>query len=334
MKKFIFNVGKKKFISHKKILIIAEIGSNHDNNFLKCKKLIEKAAAIGCDAIKMQMFKADELISSNHPAYKILKKYELNKSWLKPISKLCKKNGILFVCSPFYKGAIPLLKKNNCDIIKIASPEIKNIPLIEEAIKTNLPIIISSGDSNLKIINDAVTKFKKFDNKKLAILHCTSQYPASLKNLNLNNIKFLSKRFPKISIGFSDHSEDDQAAPIASSLGVNIIEKHITLNKRAKGPDHSISMKVDDFKIMIEKIRNVKTILGNKLKKRLKDENTVFINIFSRKKLVKGKKIKLNDLICKRDFKKNIPSKYLSRVIGKLPKEDIAEDQPLNWKLF
>ena len=85
MKKFLFNVGKKKFVSFKKILIVAEIGSNHDNDFTKCKKLIEKSARIGCDAIKMQMFKADELISIKHPAYKILKKYELKKSWLKNI---------------------------------------------------------------------------------------------------------------------------------------------------------------------------------------------------------------------------------------------------------
>ena len=160
MKEFNFFVGKKRFISFKKILIIGEIGSNHDNNFQKCKKLIEKAAAIGCDAIKMQMFKADELISKSHPAYKVLKKYELKQSWLSRISKLCKKNNILFICSPFYKDAIPLLKKNNCDVIKIASPEIKNLPLIQETIKTNLPVIISTGDSDLNIINDALKKLQ------------------------------------------------------------------------------------------------------------------------------------------------------------------------------
>jgi len=334
MKKFIFRVGKKKFISYKKILVVAEIGSNHDNDFQKCKNLIEKAARIGCDAIKMQMFKADELISAKHPAYKILKKYELKKSWLRKISKICKKNDILFMCSPFYKDAIPLLKKNKCDIIKIASPEIKNLPLIKKAIDAGLPIIISTGDCDLQIINNAIKKFKKFNKEKLAILHCTSQYPASLKNLNLNNIEYLNKKFPKISIGFSDHSSDDQAACIASSLGVNIVEKHITLNKNSKGPDHSISMNVKDFKVMVDKIRNVKIILGKKTKKRLDDENTVYINIFSKNILRKNKKIKLTDLICKRDFKKKISSKHLDKVVGKLPKKDIAKDTPLEWKQF
>ncbi len=334
MKKFLFNVGKKKFVSFKKILIVAEIGSNHDNDFTKCKKLIEKSARIGCDAIKMQMFKADELISIKHPAYKILKKYELKKSWLKNISKICKKNKILFMCSPFYKDAIPLLKKYKCDILKIASPEIKNLPLIKKSIASNLPIVISTGDSNLEIINDAIKLFKGFNKKKLAILHCTSEYPANLKNLNLYNINYLQKKFPDISIGFSDHSSDDQAACVASSLGVNIIEKHITLNKKSKGPDHAISMELNDFETMVNKIRNVKIILGNNKKKRLKDENTVYINIFSKNKLKKNKKIKLEDLICKRDFKNKIASKFLNKVLGKLPKKDIEKDTPLEWKQF
>jgi len=334
MKKFIFEVGRKKFISFEKILVVAEIGSNHDNDFKKCKKLIEKAAKIGCDAIKMQMFKADELISIKHPAYKTLKGYELKSSWLSKISKICKRNKILFMCSPFYKDAIPLLKKSKCDVLKIASPEIKNLQLIKKAMNSGLPIIISTGDTNLQIINDAIKKFKRFNKRKIAILHCTSQYPASLKNLNLYNIDYLAKKFPGISIGFSDHSLDDQAACVASSFGVNIIEKHITLNRGSKGPDHSISMNVKDFKTMINKIRNLKIILGNKRKKRLKDENTVYINIFSRKKLKKNKKIKLKDLICKRDFKNKIASKYLDKVLGKLPTKDIEKDSPLEWKQF
>jgi|TARA_B110000027_G_scaffold133568_1_gene162427 sialic acid synthase SpsE len=334
MKKFVFKVKEKKFISYKKIMVIAEIGSNHDNDFEKCRTLIEKASKIGCDAIKIQMFKADELISTKHPAYNFLKKYELKKSWLEKISKICKKNNILFMCSPFYKDAIPLLKKSKCDILKIASPEIKNLPLIKKAINSGLPIIISTGDSDLEIIHDAIKIFKRFDKKKLAILHCTSQYPASLNNLNLNNIENLNKKFPKISIGFSDHSSDDQAACIASSLGVNIIEKHITLNKNSKGPDHSISMNIKDFKIMVDKIRNVKIILGNKNKRRLNDENTVYINIFSKKILKKNKKIKLVDLICKRDFKNKIPSKYIDKIVDKIPKIDIEKDTPLEWRQF
>lgn len=334
MNNFLFKVGNRKFLSYKKILIIAEIGSNHNNSFNKCKKLIEKASQMGCDAIKMQMFKANELISVSHPAYKILKRYELKTSWLSKISKICKKHKILFICSPFYQDAIPILKKNKCDVIKIASPEIKNLPLIKSAIKSNLPIILSTGDSDFKIINDAIKIFKNFSKTKLALLHCTSQYPADHKNLNLNNIMYLKNKFPKISVGLSDHSLDDQAACIASSLGVNIIEKHITLNRSSKGPDHAISMNVEEFKIMINKIRNINVILGSKKKKRLNDENTVYVNIFSKSFLRKDKKIKYSDLICKRDFSNKISSKYIAKIVGKSPKKDIPKDTPLGWKLF
>ena len=144
----------------------------------------------------------------------------------------------------------------------------------------------------------------------------------------------MRKKFPKISIGFSDHSSDDEAACIASSLGVNVIEKHITLNQNSKGPDHSISMNIKDFKVMVAKIRNIKIILGNKIKKRLNEENTVYINVFSKNLLRKNKKIKLTDLICKRDFKKNISSNYIDKIVGKFPKKDIAKDTPLQWKQF
>ena len=189
-----FKVKKNYFESYKKILVIAEIGSNHDNNFSKCKKLILAAKKAGCDAVKFQLFKADKLVSKNSPQYNFLKKLELGEEWIKKISLFCRKNKILFACSPFYLDAVNLLKKYKCDIIKIASPEIKNLPLINSASKSGIPVIISTGDSSLKEILEAKKEISQKNYKKTAFLHCISQYPTKIKNLNLNNINYLKKK--------------------------------------------------------------------------------------------------------------------------------------------
>ena len=225
-----FKIKNKTFTSYRNVLIIGEIGSNHDGNFQKLKNLVLNAKKAGCDAVKFQLFKSDMLISKKHPAQTILKKNELKITWLKKIKKLCVKNNILFICSPFYLEAVDELKKIGCDGLKVASPEIKNIPLLKKIKKSNLPVIISTGDSNYQIIKRALTVFKGCKNENIAILHCISQYPAKERDINLNNIIYLKEKF-KINIGFSDHTLGSDASMMAVGMGVNIIEKHITLNK-------------------------------------------------------------------------------------------------------
>jgi Sialic acid synthase len=141
-----FYLKKKIYQPYKKILTIAEIGCNHNNNFKICKKLIIHAKKSGFDAVKFQMFKADQLVEKNTKGHKLLSKYELSELWVKKITDFCKKIDILFFCSPFFLDAIKILKKYKCDVIKIASPEIKNLALIKKAFKSNIPTIISTGE--------------------------------------------------------------------------------------------------------------------------------------------------------------------------------------------
>ena len=326
-----FKIKKKVYNNYEKILVIGEIGSNHDNSFNKCKRLIIEAKKAGCDAVKFQLFKSHKLLEKKHPAQKILKKYELNTQWLKKIKKLCNQNKLLFICSPFYTEAVKLLKKCGCDAIKIASPEIKNFTLLKEVYKSKLPVIISTGDANLKIIKRALNVFEKHNNNKIAILHCISQYPTTEENINLNNISLLKKEFSKINVGFSDHTIGKNAALMDVGLGANIIEKHITLNKKNIGPDHAISMEISTLKNLIKDIRQFSAMYGKKKKIRHKFENTVYINVFTINGQKKGTKLKSNNLICKRDFKRKVDSYKLPLLLNKTLLRDVPDDYPLKW---
>ena len=332
-----FKVRTEHFKSYKKIMVVAEIGSNHNNSIKKCKKLILEAKKAGCDAVKFQLFKAEKLVSKrlNFKGFNLLKKLELQESWLPIISKYCKKNKILFMCSPFYVEAIDLLKKNKCDILKIASPEIKNIPLLKKAVLSNLPIIISTGDTDEKIIKLALNNLKRKNFYKTAFLHCTSEYPCKLKNANLLNLIHLKKLVgPRISIGYSDHTMGIDASLIAVSFGANIIEKHITLNKKSKGPDHFFALEIKELKLMTEKIRNFEKMTGKLYKSRLKDENTVFINLFTNKNILKNKKIQKNDIICKRDYTKGVDSFETHKFIGRKITKNVDEDIKLKYSMI
>ena len=329
-----FLLKKKSYESFKRVLIIAEIGSNHDNNFIKCKKLISSAKQAGCDAVKFQLFRADKLVKTNSPAYKVLKKYELSEEWIKKISKFCKKIKILFGCSPFDLDAIKILKKYKCDFIKIASPEIKNLPLINQASKSNIPIIISTGDSSLKEILRAKKQIQQKNYQKTAFLHCISEYPAKVKNLNLNNINYLKKKLPKFCIGFSDHSLSEDTPVNAVATGAAIIEKHFTLFKKSKGPDHSFALEPDQLKKMVLKINNFIQSYGKHEKLRLKDENTIYISMVAAKLLKKNKKLSLSDINFKRTTKPGMDTINLKKILNKKIKKNIMKDKELYLKNF
>ena len=327
-----FLIKNQKFYSYGKTLIIAEIGSNYNNKFSNLVKLIKIAKNAGCDAVKFQLFKAKNLVQERSRGFKILKKIELPDSWIPKIKKICKDENILFACSPFDNNAIQLLKKNKCDILKIASPEIKNHFLIKKALETKLPIIISTGDSDEKIINRALilVKRSKISNKKIAFLHCTSEYPAQNKNLNLNMIKYLKKKLHNIPIGFSDHALGVDSSLNAVAMGASIIEKHITISRKLKGPDHFFALEPRELIEMVKKIRNLEVSFGKYKKERISSENTIYICAFAKKDILKKSIIKIEDLVFKRTKKKGVEIHSLKRILNKRAKKSFHRDDMIN----
>ena len=332
--KTFFKIKNKRYSAYKKIFIIAEIGTNHNNSYETCKKLIFLAKKSGCDAVKFQIFKADQLLQKKNSGHSVLKKHETPIEWIPKISRLCKKLNIFFICSPFFLDAVKILEKNKCDALKIASPEIKNIPLITECLKTKLPIIISTGYCNKKDTDRVHSMISKNKKKSYGLLHCVSEYPAQIKNSNLNMINFLKDRYKNIAIGFSDHSVGTDISICAVSMGAAIIEKHITLSKTQNGPDHFFALNPIELIDLVKKIRNFEIAHGNYVKKIIKGENKVFISAITKKKLVKNSRIKLNDLTFKRT--RNIGINYwdLKKILNKKINKDLKEDYKITFKDF
>jgi len=266
---------------NKRIFIIAEAGVNHNGKVRFAKNLIKEAAKSGADAVKFQTFKAETLVTKNakkakyqiskgdknNKQYQMLKELELTEKMHVECVKECKKNNILFMSSPFDIASVNFLLKLNLKIFKIPSGEITNLPLLKHIGSLNKKLILSTGMSNLKEIKEAIKTLIKYGTKKqkITVLHCNSDYPSPFKDLNLRVINFLHDKL-KLDIGYSDHSIGIEVPIAVAALGGTVIEKHFTLNKNMKGPDHSTSIEPAEFKMMVNKIRNIEIAMGQSKK--------------------------------------------------------------------
>ena len=306
-------------INNKRTFIIAEAGVNHNGSLKKALKLIDFAKLAGADAIKFQTFKAENLATNYAPKaeyqkyrsfkketqFQMLKKLEFTESMHNACIKKCKKKKIIFISSAFDIDSLNYLKKLKLSYFKVPSGEITNIPYLEVLGKIRTKIILSTGMSNIYEIKKAIKTLTTNGTKKnnIILMQCTSAYPAPYEEINLSAIATLRDVF-KLNIGFSDHSLGIQASIAAVALGAKVIEKHITLNKKLKGPDHRASLDPKEFKFMVDSIRVVEKTLGNKIKKITKSEKK---NIYIvRKSIVALTKIKKNEkfsnfnITCKR----------------------------------
>jgi len=315
--------------------IIAEIGINHKGSLSLCKKLVSEAKKAGADAVKLQI--VDPLYSycKNTSSYKIFKKNNLTYENLLKIKKFCKKKKIILFATPGDFKSLGVIKKLKFPAIKISSGLITNYPLIAEAAKTKLPIIISTGMTYLDEIEKAVKIIKKNRNKNYAILKCTSLYPSPSSEINLKAIKNLSSKFDNVPIGYSDHTKNYDACLGAVSLGAKLIEKHITLDKKIIVPDQKVSADPKEFRQMVKSIRNIERLLGKKdispSKKEIKNRNIYRRSIMSVRDIKKGETLDLKNISLKRSkgLKFGLPPDDFFKVIGKKIKKTIKIDNAI-----
>ncbi len=290
------------------IIVIAEIGVNHNGSVALAKNLITAAKNSGADYVKFQYFKSYKLVSKdcnltkyqlkNSPneknQFNLLRKLELKRKDLLELKRFCKKKKIKFFCSIFSEDDFTFVNKINENFIKIPSGEINNFFLLDKLEKSNKKIIISTGASSYleitKTVNFLNKKKHRVFKKKLCIMHCVSKYPSNIKDLNLNNIHYLKKKFGT-EVGFSDHSKSLNTGLYATLLGAKIIEKHLTLNNLMKGPDHKSSLNPKNFKKYVKNIRMADIILGSKNK-------NISLEEFENKKLIR------KSLVAKKNIKK------------------------------
>jgi len=312
--------------------IIAEIGSNFDQNIDIAKELINIAKNANANAVKFQLFKADNLYSKNHPLHKVFKKIELKFSWLKKLKIYSNNLDIDFIVSPFDLESAYFLNKINVDCFKIASSELTNNKLNNYIASLKKPVIISTGMSELKDIENTIKIYRKYKNNNISILQCTSLYPTQPKYLNLNVINQLIKNY-EYTIGFSDHTISNIGAITAVGIGSRIFEKHITLNKKSEGPDHFYALEPKELKNYINDIMHSYKSLGSKTKLFLKEERKISRRkgIYSKKDLKKGTKITKNNI----KFMSpplGLTEQSFSKIQNMKIKKFIKKNQPLSLK--
>jgi N,N'-diacetyllegionaminate synthase len=243
-----------------KTFIIAEAGINHNGDLGLAFKLVKEAKKAGADAIKFQTYVTEKRVAPGSPIFEVLKKCELSQEQQKRVKEYADKTGILFFSTPFDEASVDFLKSLKVKLIKIASFDIVNEKLLNKATVSGIPLVISRGMANTKEIDKAVKICKK-NGTEYALLHCISAYPAPKESVNLNAIKILQKY--NCPIGYSDHTLDLDASLYAVAIGACIIEKHFTLDRNMKGPDHKISTNPKELAVLCQKIRELEVMLGS-----------------------------------------------------------------------
>lgn len=344
-----FKIGKIKF-SEKNVVIIAEAGVNHLGKLEYAEKLIKSAAKAGADIIKFQTYKAKKLTTRNAPrfwnwkgekvkkgsqfdSYAELDSFELEDYRI--LKKMCDKYGIEFLSTPFDEESVDILLKVGIKGFKIASCDITNYPLIKYISKKKLPILLSTGASDLKEIKTAVDIITKYT-KKLCIMQCTLCYPTKYEHSNLLAIKTIKKKFPNFIIGLSDHTLGTIVSSSSVLLGSRVIEKHFTIDKNLpKSADHWLSIDPAELKKLVEDVSILRKSLGTGLKKCLKCETVAKMNarrsIVILKDMNKGDILKNSSLILKRPGT-GLSAGMIRKVIGKKLKKDLKADEILSLK--
>lgn len=327
-----------------KIFFIAEIGSNHEGNFQKAKKMTYDAIKSGADAIKFQIFNHNTLVNrkKSPERHKHFKRLELKINQFIELAKICKKNNKIFMASVWDQY---MLKKINpyLQIHKVGSGDLTNLQILGDLIKTKKPIIISTGLSTFSQIDNVIKFIKKKDisyikKKKIALLQCTSNYPNPNSEVNLANINIFQKKYG-LPVGFSDHTVGSLACEISYVMGAKIIEKHFTYNKKIKTfRDHQISMTKNDVEVFLNKINEIDNIIGTSKKKVLtlekKSKNYLSFRraIYAKKNIKKNEKFSEDNLILLRPLLSGaLGAENYFQILGKKSKRDIKKNNLIKF---
>ena len=327
------------------VIIIAEAGQNHNGKLKLAYKLVDVAKKCGADFIKFQTSipklhiskfakKANYQIKNwgqRESQLQMLQKISLTYEDFKKLKKYCNRKKIQFLSTPFDLQSIDFLKNFNMKYFKIPSGEITNLPYLTKVAKLKKKIILSTGMSNLNEIKEAFKVLISNGTKKknITILQCNTEYPTPLRDANVKAMLTIKKKF-KVKVGYSDHTEGIESSLAAAVLGASIIEKHITLNKNLKGPDHKASINPDELKKLIDGVRKITMAIGSGVKKispsEKKNIRIARTSIVAAKKIKKGEKFTINNLTVKRPGN-GISPMNLFKVVGKFAKRSFLEDE-------
>lgn len=331
------------------VYIIAEMSANHCGDKELAKKIIKAAKDSGADAIKLQTYTADTLTIDCKNEYFHIKEglwegrylYDLYKEactpweWQKELKNYADKIGIELFSTPFDKTSVDFLESIGVKKYKIASFEAVDYELIKYTASKGRPVIISTGISSFKEIQEAIDICKSAGNSDITILKCTSAYPAGAEDMNLLTIKDMIEKFTPqgIKVGLSDHSTNNEISIAATALGATVIEKHFTLDRALGGADAGFSMNPDEFKELVNSIRLTEKALGRVCYDVNEKNRALARSIFAIKDIKKGEKLtEKNIKIIRPGF--GLHPKYYNDIIGKSAKRNIKYGTPIKFELI
>ena len=328
-----------------KVFIIAEAGVNHNGSLARAKEMVKVAARAGVDAIKFQTFKAETLVTKDaakanyqiktsgedETQFEMLKKLELSYESHLELTAACKLNHIEFLSSPFDLTAIDLLNKMGMKKWKIPSGEITNLPYLRKIACLGQEIILSTGMADLEEIKAAVSVFTRvgLPLEKISILHCNTEYPTPMSDVNLRAMQTIKDSFSEIKTGYSDHTKGIEIPIAAVAMGATVIEKHFTLDRALPGPDHKASLLPDELAQMVRAVRNIEVALGDGIKQPSRSEKKNIPiarkSISASCNIAAGEKFTEDNLTVKRPGTGINPMKW-DEIIGKYATKNYSKD--------
>ena len=324
---------------------IAELSANHNQKFEEAVSLIKAAKRAGADAIKLQTYTPDTLtipcdnecffagtgtLWEGNNLYDLYREAYTPWDWQPDLKKTANRHGMDLFSTPFDKTAVDFLEDLSVPAYKIASFELVDLPLIEYVAKTGKPVILSTGMANLNEIDEAVQTVRKTGNRQVALLKCTSAYPAPVEEMNLLTIPDMRKRY-QVPIGLSDHTLDAVVPTVAVALGACIIEKHLTLSRKISGPDSAFSLEPDEFSSMVHAVRMTERAIGRVRYGVLEHERQSVLfrrSLFAVQDIRKGEMFNTGNVRSIRPGTGLAP-KYYNEILKRTAKRDIPQGSPL-----
>lgn len=329
------------------VYIIAEAGVNHNGDIEVAKRLCDAAKNSGVDAVKFQTWKTENIVTKTAPLaayqeenissksdsqFEMLKKLELSYNDFIELQKYCDKIGVRFLSTPDDEESLEFLSGLDLDFIKIGSGEVNNIPYLRKIGAKKQPVILSTGMSFLADVERAFNILLDSGAKSVALLHCTSNYPCPMNEVNLKAMLTLKAAF-QCEVGYSDHTIGIEVPIAAVALGATIIEKHFTLDKEMDGPDHKASLDPQELTEMVRTIRNIEVALGDGIKRPNKSEEetskVVWKSIVATCKIEKGSVFSIKNLTVKRTGD-GIPASFWDMVVGQKANRTFAADEVIS----
>lgn len=332
------------------VYIVAEVSANHNQNYEHAVGIIEAAKKAGADAVKIQTYTPDTMtidsdrewfqipgdsVWAGKTLYQLYGEAYTPWDWQPKLQKVALNLGLDFFSTPFDATAVDFLEQLNVPAYKVASFEIADLPLLRKIARTGKPVILSTGMASLSEIDEAVKTLREAGSEQIAVLKCTSAYPASPEEMNLRTIPNLRSTFNVVT-GLSDHTLGSNVSLAAVSLGASIIEKHFTLSRADGGPDSGFSMEPHEFAQMVQGIRQVEQALGSVSYERTAEESK---SLCFRRSLFVVKEMKAGERFTKENVRPIRPGhglqpRYLDEILGKKAACDIQGGTPISWDLI